>query len=222
MDQVKVGKYIYEKRKELGLTQKGLADIVGVTDKSVSKWERGDGLPDSSRLPSLCEALKVNINELLAGEDINDEALSQKAEENLMELMKENENRKSNNKIMVVTGIVFAVITLCLLGISIPGSSVQSVAAYFDPVAVLLFLAVMAICVMLTSKKANDGYLDTIRKTSIPCGGFIGLFKGILLLKEASEMSQIGPALAEILPAPMYGLAVYLLVCIIISYKKEA
>ena len=94
MDQVKVGKYISQKRKELGLTQKELAEIIEVTDKSVSKWERGNGLPDVTRLKPLCDALKVSLNELIAGEDISESVLSQKMEENIMSLVKENESQR--------------------------------------------------------------------------------------------------------------------------------
>lgn len=66
MDQIKVGNYIAQKRKELGLTQKALAEKIEVTDKLISKWERGNGLPDVTRLKPLCEALKVSMNELAA------------------------------------------------------------------------------------------------------------------------------------------------------------
>ena len=64
MDQVKTGIFIQQTRKELGYTQKELADKVGVSDKTVSKWETGKGLPDISSLMPLCDALKVNFSAL--------------------------------------------------------------------------------------------------------------------------------------------------------------
>ena len=73
MDLIKIGKYIAEKRKALGLTQKQLAEQLGMSDKSVSKWERGICLPDVSVYMELCGILGISINEFLAGEDISEE-----------------------------------------------------------------------------------------------------------------------------------------------------
>ena len=70
MDFVKIGKYIASKRKSLGMTQKQLAEKLGMSDKSVSKWERGVCLPDVSVYKELCSILGISLNEFLAGEDI--------------------------------------------------------------------------------------------------------------------------------------------------------
>lgn len=70
MDLVKIGKYIAGKRKDLGMTQKQLAEKLGMSDKSVSKWETGVCLPDVSVYSELCQILGISINEFLAGEDI--------------------------------------------------------------------------------------------------------------------------------------------------------
>ena len=67
MDLVKIGSYIAEKRKALGLTQKQLAEKLNMSDKSVSKWERGICLPDVSIYMELCSILRISINEFLAG-----------------------------------------------------------------------------------------------------------------------------------------------------------
>lgn len=69
VDTKKVGEYIQEKRKDLGYTQQQLAEILGVTNKAVSKWETGEGLPDISLFPVLAEVLGVTVDELLRGED---------------------------------------------------------------------------------------------------------------------------------------------------------
>ena len=70
MDQKKIGKYIAEKRKTLGLTQVQLAEKLNMSNKSVSKWERGVCLPDVSLYSTLCEVLGISLNEFLAGEDL--------------------------------------------------------------------------------------------------------------------------------------------------------
>ncbi len=69
MNQEKIGKYISNKRKELKLTQEQLAEKLGVTDRSVSRWENGKSMPDLSILKSLCEVLNINLEELFSGED---------------------------------------------------------------------------------------------------------------------------------------------------------
>ena len=70
MDLIKIGKYIAFKRKEQDLTQKQLAEKLNMSDKSVSKWERGICLPDVSVYLELCKILDISINEFLAGAKI--------------------------------------------------------------------------------------------------------------------------------------------------------
>ena len=80
MDQIKIGKFIAACRKEQKLTQLQLADRLGITDKAVSKWERGIAMPDTSIMLDLCEILEINVNELLSGEKITMENKHQKNE----------------------------------------------------------------------------------------------------------------------------------------------
>ena len=81
MDQIRIGKFIAECRKKENLTQMQLAEKLSVTDKAVSKWERGISLPDSSIMLELCEILNINVNELLNGEKISMESNNQKKRE---------------------------------------------------------------------------------------------------------------------------------------------
>lgn len=89
MDQEKIGKFIVELRKEKELTQKELADKLGVTDRAVSNWETGRRLPDYSLLPDLCKTLSISINEFFVGERINDENYKKIADENLFKALSE-------------------------------------------------------------------------------------------------------------------------------------
>lgn len=98
MDQVKIGKFIANVRKGKGMTQKQLADEIGVSDKTVSKWETGNGMPELSSVMPLCQILQINVNELLSGEHLSDDSYSQKAEENMMNLIHETEKSKKENK----------------------------------------------------------------------------------------------------------------------------
>ena len=86
MDQKKIGKYIAEKRKALGLTQVQLAEKLNMSNKSVSKWERGVCLPDVSLYSTLCEVLGISLNEFLAGEDLLEKEIIPKSEENIINI----------------------------------------------------------------------------------------------------------------------------------------
>lgn len=115
MDLIKIGKYIAFKRKEQDLTQKQLAEKLNMSDKSVSKWERGICLPDVSVYLELCKILDISINEFLAGEDIPKETIEQKAEENIIQITKDNKNKqkylKKIIKLLIVMLVVFIFIT---------------------------------------------------------------------------------------------------------------
>lgn len=115
MNQEKIGKFIAEKRKEKSLTQQELADILGISNKTVSKWECGNGLPEVSLMMPLCEALGISVNELLSGEELNNTYI-EKAEENFIELIKETENTKLSTQRFVLwqIGSVFITIVVWL------------------------------------------------------------------------------------------------------------
>lgn len=91
MDQVKIGRFVAECRKAKGLTQARLAEALGITDRAVSKWETGKSMPDASLMLPLCDILGISINELLSGERIEMENYNRIAEENLVELKRQQE-----------------------------------------------------------------------------------------------------------------------------------
>ncbi len=84
MNQVKIGKLISECRKNKKMTQREFAELLGVTDKSVSKWENGVCLPDVSLYKNICEILGITLNEFFAGQKIPDETFKEVADENLL------------------------------------------------------------------------------------------------------------------------------------------
>ena len=93
MDQNKFGKFIASCRKEQGMTQAVLAERLGISDRAVSKWETGKSLPDSGIMLELCGLLKINVNELLSGERIMAESYDKRAEENLLAMRREVEEK---------------------------------------------------------------------------------------------------------------------------------
>lgn len=116
MDLVKIGKYIAGKRKTLGMTQKQLAEKLNMSDKSVSKWERGICLPDVSVYMELCEILGISINEFLAGEDIDAENVEKKSEDNIIQVTKDSKKKQKNLKSILAVVTTFAVIMVLVLG----------------------------------------------------------------------------------------------------------
>lgn len=116
MDLIKIGKYIAEKRKALGLTQKQLAEQLGMSDKSVSKWERGICLPDVSVYMELCGILGISMNEFLAGEDISEENIVKIAEDNLIQVAKDSKEKQKNLKVIIAVMLLITVLTVSVLG----------------------------------------------------------------------------------------------------------
>ena len=91
MNQEMIGIFISSCRKDKGLTQMQLAEKLNITNRAVSKWETGKSLPDASIMLDLCEVLGITVNELLCGERIAMENYQKKADENMVEMKKENE-----------------------------------------------------------------------------------------------------------------------------------
>ncbi len=114
MDQIRVGKFIAESRKALGLTQRQLADALDISDKTVSKWECGKGLPEVSLMLPLCRILGISVNEMLSGERLNEVNYKERAEENMMDLIKENAENKKRMALSVICGVI-TVIAVCSL-----------------------------------------------------------------------------------------------------------
>ena len=121
MDLVKIGTYIASKRKALGLTQKQVAEKLGMSDKSVSKWERGICLPDVSVYLELCEILGITINEFLAGEDIPREDLPAKSEDNLIQVTQDSQHRQRRLKRVIATLVALTLLVGGCLGVVLYG-----------------------------------------------------------------------------------------------------
>ena len=91
MDQVKIGKFIADRRKNANYTQMQLAEKLGITDRAISKWETGKSLPDSSIMLQLCSLLDITVNDLLSGEVVTVDQYNTELEKKLIEVVKEKE-----------------------------------------------------------------------------------------------------------------------------------
>lgn len=115
MDVVKIGIFIKTQRINSNMTQKELAEKIGCTDKAVSRWETGKGLPDASLLIPLADMLGITVNELLTGERIPKEALSQKSDDNLVSAVERTEKAVKKGR----TAILFLIISVIICALSV-------------------------------------------------------------------------------------------------------
>jgi len=137
MNQIKIGEFIASQRKKKNLTQAALADKLGITDRAVSKWERGKGLPDVSLMLDLCNVFGITVNELLCGEIMDMD--NNKNEDLLLDMAKELEQK---NKIIWTSmwAIMIVSITALLAGIML--------AAFLMPEGVLQTVTMIGICIV--------------------------------------------------------------------------
>jgi transcriptional regulator with XRE-family HTH domain len=112
MDQIKIGRFIAEKRREQGLTQAQLAEKLSITDRAVSKWENGRAMPDSSLMLDLCAHLKITVNDLLCGEVVSMENYNEKLEQQLLEAIKQKE--EADKRLLTLEWVIgiFSVVIL--------------------------------------------------------------------------------------------------------------
>ena len=115
MDQVKIGKFISDERKAKGYTQKQLSELLGISDKTISKWERGNGFPEASLLLPLCNELEITVNELLTGERISQQNYKKKAEENMVNMIREKEENKQKILLTTIIGVISTITFVTLL-----------------------------------------------------------------------------------------------------------
>ena len=117
MDQIKIGKFIADERKRKGYTQKQLSEKLEISDKTISKWERGNGFPEVSLLLPLCNELEITVNELLSAERVSEEDYLKKAEENMVNLVREAlESKKKIVLSAMVAGLtIIATVPLFIL-----------------------------------------------------------------------------------------------------------
>ncbi len=139
MDQLKIGNFIAECRKSKNLTQMQLAEKLGITDKAISKWERGISMPDSSIMLELCDILGISVNELLSGEKINMENNSQQNEQLLLDMAKELERK--NKTIWASMWVIMSVSIIALL-------AGLSIAAFLIPEGIWQLVTILGVCIV--------------------------------------------------------------------------
>lgn len=152
MDQAKTGKFISELRREKDMKQSELADAIGVSAKTVSKWETGRGMPEISTLPLLCDTLGISVNELLSGERVETDNYTERAEENIVTLLKDSKSYNKDRTIPAVAAPVIAVAALALIILGIWGSGMSMYVDYPS----LLFISAITTVFLVASGCYGD------------------------------------------------------------------
>ena len=132
MNQIKIGKFIAECRKNKNLTQEELAEKLNLSNKTISKWENGKGMPDSGIMLELCDTLNINVNELLSGEKLNETNYQLKANENIVKIAKEVDKSKKIKNRTILIGIIILVILISYFILISLYNSFETVLKYDD------------------------------------------------------------------------------------------
>ena len=185
MNQIKIGKFIAECRKKVNLTQMQLAEKLGITDKAISKWERGIAMPDSSIMLEMCDILGISVNELLSGEKISMENSNQKNEQLLLDMAKELE-RKNKTVWTSMWIIMIASMTALFAGVLI--------SAFLIPEGVWQLVTILGICIVFL----------------IPCFYALKLEISVGVYKCKNCGHEIVPTYSEALQAMHIGTTRYL------------
>lgn len=152
MEQIAIGKFIAKKRKEQNLTQEQLAERLGVSNKTVSKWETGKCMPDYAVVKSLCKELKISVSELMDGEEAEEKSVRIYDEEQMLDLLRRMQESEKQRKML--TGVLLIVMGIAFQALShtVGGSDVKN---FFAGLLLGMSVAEMLIGVYVTAKGAS-------------------------------------------------------------------
>ena len=206
MSQNKIGEFIQQSRKAKGFTQKDLGDRIGVSDKTISKWENGNSIPDTSILNELCATLDINVNELLSGEKLTPEIYSMKAEENMMTLLEDNQKQQRFALLPCAAGIIlliltglFAIFTHMLL---------PDMLDLWDFPTLLIYIGICCSLVLLSGKRHKQEIV-------VPVGCICPLLGINQFIHQFSDPSDIGSFVNQCVLFVLYSLISYVILVLI-------
>ena len=215
MDYQKIGNFIKELRTEKGLTQKELADELGISNKTISKWETGNGLPDIVSLQPLCDKFDISINDLLSGERLQPSEYTDRAEENIMNLLQVNEKNRRHETVFVVAGFCILISGLFILYATLYGMNLQGVAWYLDAPSLITLVVISTALLLLSGKRSKNECITFLRKTVMPVGFMIVLVQAIFILATVDDPAKLGPNFAVNLITILYSVILYLFLHVI-------
>ena len=152
MNQISIGSYIADKRRALNLTQEQLAETLGVSNKTISKWENGKCMPDYVVIQKLCEALHVTLPELMDGEDAAESSMRAYDENQILDLLRRTQELERQRRMLSGAVLIVLGIASCALSATVGGTNVKDFIS-----GLLLGLSIVEmIAGMITALKNSD------------------------------------------------------------------
>lgn len=220
MNQMKIGEFIAQKRKEQELTQMQFADLVGVSNKTVSKWETGARMPDVAIIQNVCDVLKITVNELLAGEEITEKEYIKKTEDNVIGLVRELDEikeTKTSRFIGIVCSILVGISAVFLSNMHLVGSI--EIRLFFDVPTMLYIIGIFILVLGATGaftryiagykcwlgiRRYSENEMNKIictmeyaKRLILLIGLFVSLVSVIAVSIHMAHIETIGPYLAS-------------------------
>ena len=241
MNQSKIGKFIASLRKEKGMTQKELAVELNLSDKTISKWECGNGIPDASSMLLLSEIFSVSVNDILSGERLSVDEYGRKAEENMKILLEENHEVKKTGTTAVLVGEV-GIIAACLGIVALCGG-MGSFLMFLDLPSLFFIVAIEMLALMVTG--LGKDFINAIRlflhgnsaesekvhraaiavKTVMLIAILVGVIETIvgfmLIFYHMSDPAGIGPSMSVAWLSTLYSLLIVLLLLPVYAKLKS-
>jgi len=175
MDQIKIGRFIAERRKKEDLTQMQLAEKLNITDRAISKWETGKSMPDSSIMLELCGVLKITVNDLLSGEVVTMDNYNKELESKLIEMVKEKE--ESDRRLLAMEWIigilsVIVLIVPIIIGSFLPMEDWQRIVLVFSGVipafvGIAVAIKIEQVAGYYECKKCGHRYVPTYKAVNL-------------------------------------------------------
>ncbi|MBO5009944.1 MAG: helix-turn-helix transcriptional regulator [Clostridia bacterium] len=158
MDQIKIGKFIAECRKEQNLTQMQLAERLNITDRAISKWENGRSMPDSSIMLELCDVLKISVTDLLNGEKVNTGNYNQRLEQSLIDMVKQKEEA---DRMLLFLELLVGVICVAVMLATVAFASFVDMEEWLRITLILIGLApILIISPFMIKIEQTAGYYE--------------------------------------------------------------
>lgn len=213
----RIGNFIAEVRKQQNMTQRELAEKIGVSDKTISKWETGKSMPELGYLQQLCETLQINVNELLSGERLSGDDYPRKAEETIMALMKDNETNKKKNIRDMIIGIVLAVAAFAFMfAMTQSGNPTY----YVDMGSFAVVVLLSGAAVLLSGKRNLVGVLKVLKEVLVPVGMVGTLISFVMIMATANDYSAVYHNLSVCVLSVLYAVIAKIVVVIMLEKRQ--
>lgn len=210
-----IGEFLQAARKTQGLTQKELAEKINVSDKTISKWETGASMPDTSILADLCKVLEISVNELVSGKSISKEEYNQKAEENMISLLKQNQENMRASIFDRVLGIILIITAFIVTFYSMVRADLR----WYIDLPTIILLACFCLGVFFVSRKRDlKNRIHIMRKAITPACMVILATSLIAALGNIGNYEALGPNLAVCLLSILYTAIIYFVLLMVEQY----